>query len=188
MHIAHLPPCFKGLMQLRGEKKEVIVTDKYQHTPKPSGHKPAAETMALPLPGYSSPWLDGRTTTGEKGNEMLLESILGEWSCGWMCYGPRSARPRGLISWEGALRCPVNKALPERGAPPERRLSSQRDQELTRLVKTPFSPPSSHWGWGFRVSKPDSILPDLSRVALNQREINGHTQLPFVFGPTVFSP
>lgn len=42
MHIAHLPPCFKGLMQLRGEKKEVIVTDKYQHTPKPSGQKIAA--------------------------------------------------------------------------------------------------------------------------------------------------
>ena len=31
----------RKLPQLRGEKKEVIVTDKYQHTPKPSGQKTA---------------------------------------------------------------------------------------------------------------------------------------------------
>ena len=47
MHSAHLPPCFKGLMQLKGEKKEVTVTDKYQHTPKPSGQSHLKQKTVL---------------------------------------------------------------------------------------------------------------------------------------------
>lgn len=77
MHIAHLPPCFKGLMQLKGEKKEVIVTDKYQHTPKPSGQKNSClnNDSSLHLGITTTGYLRGRL--GENGNKMLLYSILG---------------------------------------------------------------------------------------------------------------
>lgn len=90
---------------------------------------------------------------------------------------------------EGRPAKPRKPRGPRAGAPPKRWLSSQSDQGLVDcVVRAPFSLPPSHRGLCFLVSKPASILPDLSRVALNQREINGYIQLPFIFGPTVFSP
>lgn len=63
MHIAHLPPCFKGLMRLRGEKKEVIVTDKYQHTPNPQAKGALNNDCSLHLGIIHSHWLDERKRT-----------------------------------------------------------------------------------------------------------------------------
>lgn len=40
MQSSHLPPRGKGLMQLKGEKKEVTVTDTCQHSPDPQANGP----------------------------------------------------------------------------------------------------------------------------------------------------
>lgn len=88
---------------------------------------------------------------------------------------------------EGRPAKPRKPRGPRAGAPPKRWLSSQSDQGLTVWSELLFH--CLHLTEDcFLVSKPASILPDLSRVALNQREINGYIQLPFIFGPTVFSP
>jgi hypothetical protein len=60
-------------MQLRGEKKEVIVTDIYQHTPNPQALQ---NDCSLHLGITHSHWLDERKRTGVgNGNKMLLESV-----------------------------------------------------------------------------------------------------------------
>lgn len=105
-----------------------------------------------------------------------------------MRYGLRSPTSHCLLTRKGALRSPGNHAVPVRE-------HLQKDGFLVRVTKgwlTVWSELLFHCLHltedCFLVSKPASILPDLSRVALNQREINGYIQLPFIFGPTVFSP
>lgn len=89
MHIAHLPPCFKGLMQLKGEKKEVTVTDKYQHTPKPSGQSSLKQRLFSPPGDYSQPltrWEEedwGENETRCSGIHLMSVKFLAEWYTHW---------------------------------------------------------------------------------------------------------
>lgn len=75
---------------------------------------------------------------------MLLESTLGEKflvelpSSQPDALWPWLRRPPPPRHWEGALRCPVGNALPDRAAPPERRLSGYSDQDLTAWSKLLF--------------------------------------------------
>lgn len=53
MHITHLPPCFKGLMQLKGEKKRSHSNRQISTYPKPSGQSRLKQRLFSP-PGDSS--------------------------------------------------------------------------------------------------------------------------------------
>lgn len=50
-------------MQLKGEKKEVTVTDKYQHTPNPQAKAALNKDCSLHLGIPHSHWLDERKRT-----------------------------------------------------------------------------------------------------------------------------